>query len=130
MKTDKKTMVEVLRKAADNIENGLDKNDSIQAMYGGNEWEDRTTNDLCFVEGVLYRIKPQTITVNGVEIPKPLGVGEINNLEHDSDCYCPSFNSKKYNNFSRAFVIRSGEKLIYATKEEAIEASKKLFGIE
>lgn len=128
MKTDKKTMSLVLRRAAQNIDRGLKPFKDIQYLGHYGAWIDMVGFDID--ENVEYRIKPKTIIVNGVEIPKPLDVGEINNLEHDSDCYCPSLNSKKYNNFSRSLVIRSGEKLIYATKEEAIEASKRLFGIE
>lgn len=128
MKTDKKVMVEVLRKVANNIENGLDKNDGIQAMYRKNEWDDRTTNDLCFVEAVKYRIKPETITLrNGVTIPKPL---DIKKLDVNTDYYTPLLCSDLYYEII-GFDFRSkGIEIAYKTKEEAIEASKTIFGIE
>lgn len=128
MKTDKKVMAEVLRNIADNLDSGLDKNDSIQVRYGDNEWEDRTTNNLCFDENVLYRIKPQTITLrNGVTIPKPL---DIKKLDVNTNYYTPLLCTDLYYEII-GFDFRSmGIKLAYSKKEEAIEASKKLFGIE
>lgn len=126
MKTDAKTMAEVLRKVADNLDNGVNSISGIQFKNAMGAWIDKGSLDID--ESVEYRIKPKTIIVNGVEIPKPLDVSEINPGGHYYFMPCLS------NQLCIAVDGYHGQKFeykhLYKTEEEAIEASKKLFGIE
>ena len=79
-----------------------------------------------------YRVKPKTITINGVEIPKPLSESDMVNIEEKGAVYYPCSNKTLYSLESRNYSVvhKAWKNISYATKEEAIEASKALFGIE
>ena len=127
MKTDNKTMASIYRKMADNVERGIDAHSGVQFYRSfDKKWIDKDGTDT--YKNILYRIKPETITLkNGVTIPKPLDYEELK----DGEKYYFPFNSKHLYGGEVAQNIKlMGAKYIYATKEQAIEASKALFGIE
>lgn len=125
MKTDAKTMAEIYRHMADNLDAGKHSFDGIQYKSDLGCWIDKQYAD---TDGnILYRIKPKTIIVNGVEIPKPLDVSEI---EDDGHYYhVANYKMLAYEDHG-ASIKKDGVLFVYKTREEAIEASKKLFGIE
>lgn len=125
MKTDAKTMAEVLRKIACNLENGINSISGIQFKNAMGAWIDKGSLDVD--ESVEYRIKPKTIIVNGVDIPKPLNY--MNATPHER-YYLPEPSCNLYSSARGDYIIDLQMSIFYDNKEEAIEASKKLFGIE
>ena len=129
MKTDAKTMAEIYRHMANNLDNNLFIYDGVEILInGGCKWGiiDNDIYKLDF-KNSLYRIKPKTITVNGVEIPKPLSLEE---LKDKNIYFFPSLTLNLFDSSYRYWLTENQVKFIYKTKEEAIETSKKLFGIE
>ena len=119
MKTSKEMQLKIIDKMKDNVVNGECAFEGIQ-QNGDYGWLSfRTLKDMMDVE---YRIKPETITINGVEIPKPLSELDIKNSSTDDVFYVPSYNSSLFISFSRMYILRGGDILVYATKEEAIAA--------
>lgn len=127
MKTSKEEMAKIYRKMADNVERGIDAHSGIQFYRSFDEkWIDKDGTDT--YKNILYRIKPETITLkNGVEIPKPLDHEE---LQSGEKYYFPNNNKYLYGSEIAQNIMLMKVNFIYATKEEAIEASKALFGIE
>lgn len=122
MKTDAKIMAEIWRE----IENNPDA--EIEYFSTCAKWY--TKSDFVFDPySTWYRIKPKTIIVNGVEIPKPLDACDIK-IKDDNIFYMPSCLERGWESFSLGYYNNYRPAIVYFTKEEAIEASKKLFGIE
>lgn len=126
MKTSKEMQLRILDKMRENVESDKPLYLDIQGLVDGNEWRD----DIGFIvdfEFSEYRIKPSTITINGVEIPKPLSESEI----LGNKIYCYVCNNKSLHGGEFGNLIQDkGIRFVYKTKEEAIEASKLLFGIK
>lgn len=130
MKTDKKTMAEIYRHMADNLDNGRNSYDGLQFFNNG-QWRNMVNNS--FSPEWIYRIKPKTIILsNGVEIPKPLTKEQIGRIPCDIMVYGVWSLGNFYieENPLDCVHYMNDKSIIYKTKEEAIEASKKLFGIE
>ena len=126
MKTSKEMQLKILDKMKSNIDNNLPMCSGIEYYsYRTQKWH---TPEAIDFENLEYRLKPETITLkNGVTIPKPL---DIKKLDVNTDYYTPLLCSDLYYEII-GFDFRSkGIEVAYKTKEEAIEASKALFGIE
>lgn len=128
MKTDKEMQIKILNKMIENIEKDYHLFKDIQYRNRVNlEWDDRVYDVGKYqFETLEMRVKPETIKVNGVDIPKPLGRDEI--LE--DEVYYYVYNSEfLYEASNGEFIADHGIRFVYETKEEAIEASKLLFGL-
>ena len=133
MKTSKEMQLKIIDKMRENIESGKCAFDSIQYEDedDGLGFVDEDMFTLQFNE-YEYRIKPQTITINGVEIPKPLdkdeivkiGVGRMNRV------YSVSHKGALCGVLTPETALAYGYSFVYRTEAEAIEASRLLFGIE
>jgi hypothetical protein len=130
MKTDPQVMAAVLRKAADNVENDDCAYDGIQALDSDGEWvQVGLRRGIIFEYGLEYRLAPETITIaNGVTIPKPLSQLELEKMRPDDRVFSPESSTFKYSHISVYDCISIEYTVIYKTKEDAIEASKALFG--
>lgn len=127
MKTSIEMQLKILDKMRENVESSKWLFDQIQYSSRSLGWIDKENSILDFM-GIEYRIKPQTITINGVDIPKPLDVSEIIPGGHYYFMPCLSANlCAAINGYDGQ---KFEHKLLYATKEEAIEVSKLLFGIK
>lgn len=127
MKTDAKTIAEIYRHMADNLDAGIDQLEGIGYLQlTTQKWVKKETIIFDF-EHIQYCILPKTITVNGVEIPKPLS---IEDLKNGNIYFFPALTLNLFDSCHRDWLTENKVKFIYKTKEEAIEASKKLFGIE
>ncbi|WP_300733817.1 hypothetical protein [Pseudomonas sp.] len=124
MKTSKEVREIIADKVRENIINGVYVYEGIQYKSALGNWMDED-GDLDF--GYEYRVKPQTITINGVEIPKPLGGSE---MLGDVVYYCVDNSEFLYKQRKGQAIVDQGVRFAYATKEEAIRASKALFGIK
>lgn len=132
--TSPEVLAQVFKKMADNILVGLDPCEGIQFKVEGALW--CGTREVNHLEEFEYRVKPDTITLkNGIEVPKPLDVVEIPQLERTTKLFIPVAYDKGYTwayvapLCERAMGCPTGS-LFYATKEEAIQASVALFGLE
>lgn len=125
--TSPEVLAQVFRKMADNVERDIDAHSGIQFYCSINKrWIDKGGPDT--YKNMLYRIKPETITLkNGVTIPKPLDVSEI---EDDGHYYhVANYKMLAYEDHG-ASIKKDGVLFVYKTREEAIDASKALFGLE
>lgn len=130
MKTDAKTMAEIYRHMADNLDGGLFVYDGIEILINGGEKWDIIDNDIYKMDfkNICYRIKPKTITLkNGVVIPKPL---DEQNIDSGRDYYTPSPCKYMYDQKLSDELLEVEYPFVYHTQDEAIEASKALFGIK
>lgn len=123
--------VKILERVIDNIKKGEHKGLGIEAYCNEKGvWVDAITgelNTLWFDFDFEYRIKPETITINGVEIPKPLREEEV----IDGNDYFFVENERALYGFGSGLFIRdNGIRFVYRAREEAITASKALFGVE
>lgn len=124
MKTSIEMQLKIADKIKSNIESGVNLFDGIQ-LNGQLGWlEFKAMRDMREHE---YRIKPETITINGVEIPKPLNHDGITSSD---TYYFPQCREKMYGELMGISIIEYDVWYAYSTKEEAIEASKLLFGIK
>lgn len=129
MKTSKEMQLKIIDKMRENVEKGIQLFEGIQYRQDNTGlWADDviSVSDRHF-EVLEHRLKPETITINGVEIPKPLSRDEFENgdivfIIGDIDAL--------YFEVLGLYVANHGGKFVYKTKEEAIEASKALFGIK
>lgn len=126
MKTSKEMQLKIIDKMRENVEGGKPL---FKGVYRKPIDEKYILNGLwenSFID-VEHGVYPQTITINGVEIPKPLMDSEI--LE-DEVYYHVDNSEFLYEAKHGEFIADYGIRFVYTTKEEAIEASKALFGIE
>lgn len=127
MKTSKEMQLKILDRMKENVKRDLPLFDGLYRITFGSDFILDAIWENSFVDAE-HGIYPERITINGVEIPKPLDVSEINPGGHYYFMPCLSAN------LCTAINGYDGQKfeykLLYATKEEAIEASKLLFGIK
>lgn len=128
MKTSKEMQLKIIDKMRENIENNESLLNGIEYYWRvDDEW--RATN--CMTDSDFFdyehRIKPETVTINSVDIPKPL---DISTIERGSTYYFPQCHERMYGELMGLSIIEYNVWYPYATKEEAIEASKSLFGIK
>lgn len=121
MKTDKELILKIVNKFKDNVIHDKPIGEGIQYYDGtSKKWLDLN------VAVFNYRIKPETIIINGVEIPKPLDVSTLN----DDEYYYFVFADRLLYDCEEGINIKCRDiRFVYETKEEAIEASKAIFGI-
>lgn len=133
MKTSKEMQLKILDRMKDNVSRG-------ECAFTGIQYKDED-DGLGFVDEDIftlqfheyeYRIKPETIKINGVEIPVPLGEMEMKYLDKSDAIYFPCSSPFLFSVESRNYSVQNEawNCIAYKTKEEAIEASKALFGIE
>lgn len=129
MKTSKEMQLKIIDKMRENVENDLALMNSIQYRNRVNSlWDDRIHDvGASQFERLEMRVKPQTITINGVEIPKPLSRDDI---KYGIIYYYVNNNKSLYEQRYGEFIHAHGIRFVYSTEAEAIEASKLLFGIE
>lgn len=131
MKTSKEAQLEILNKMKSNIENDLNILEDIEYYnHHFNEW--RGVSEITrrgFGKG-SYRVKPTTITVNGIDIPKPLDRDDLLMMNKTDIVYSVDCNQFLYMELPSYIAEDQGFKFIYKTKEEAIQASKLLFCID
>lgn len=128
MPTNKKMQLKILDKMRENIIEGKHLLSEIEYYSEGfDKWNEikQITKDSFLI--YKHRVKPESIKVNGVEIPKPLSHDELD----DSKNYFHVWNDKHlYDCSPGRFIKHHGIGFVYESKEEAIEASKILFGIK
>lgn len=128
MKTSKEMQVKILKKIASNVENGKPFCDNIQYWsLVGECWVDIESFNMKDLNNFKIRIKPETITINGVDVPKPLDIIEI---DINEDYYFPQCREKMYGVLKGNNVLEYNVFLPYKTKEEAIKAAKLIFDME
>lgn len=125
MKTSKEMQLKILDKMRENVENDLPLMSDVQIFAYG-EWKDDESSEFLF-DYYEYRIKPQTITINGVEIPKPI---DIKDIDTTGNYYFPQCHEEMYGMLKGLSILEYNVFYPYATEEEAIQASKALFGVE
>lgn len=94
-------------------------------------WRDVSENELYFRTDFRYRIKPETILVNGIEVPKP----ETEAPEEGEDYYTPQ--PCNFDFFTRATwwgteydVMRLNRGLVHLLKENAIKHGEAMVEIK
>ncbi len=99
----------------------------IQVFNG--EWEDKVIPDL--ISGIEYRIKPETIIVNGFEIESPMEEApEIDESVYISDATCMSL-CCSLNWSGNTFCISALSRgLCHKTRAAAIAHAKAMIGID
>lgn len=129
MKTSKETQLEILDKMKENIINEKDLLEGVQFKnHVTGLWDDQIYNlSSRHFESLELRIKPtSTITVNGVEIPKPL---EKEVIIDSNDYFYVCADKYLYDSNSGKYIKDYDVNFVYETQEEAIQASKLLFGL-
>lgn len=123
MKTSKEMQLKIIDKMRENIESGNPLFSGIELNIDC-DW--LPFNGLRDMNEHEFRLKPETITINGVEIPKPT---EKKDWQHI--LFEPSSRKRMRRDvYQDSFHLYDDGALLYADAEEAIEASKLLFGIE
>lgn len=127
MKTDKDVMAAVLRKMAENVENGKNAINGIQ--WKAADWCDATMDGNYFYMLGDYRVRPETIQLDiDIEIPKPLSNKELGKLE-SGKVYRPCLLSNKCSVTYAHHAMIDELNLCYKTKEEALAVSAILSGL-
>lgn len=131
MKTNKEMQIKILNKMIENIENDDGLLKDIQYKNRINlEWDDRVYDvNSNYFKSLEMRVKPETITINGVEIPKPLEKDDLLSMKSKEKVYSVSSSCHLYIEMYSYIALDQNYELVYRTKEEAIEASKLLFGL-
>lgn len=128
MPTNKKMQLKILDKMRENIIEGKHLLSEIEYYSEGfDKWNEikQITKDSFLI--FKHRVKPESIKVNGVEIPKPLSHDELDDYKE----YFHVCNDRFLYEINSGIRIKDyGIKFVYKTKEEAIKASKILFGIK
>ena len=131
MKTSKETQLEILDKMKSNIENDLNILQDIEYYsHHFNEWRGVSEITRRGFDKGSYRVKPTTITVNGIDIPKPLDRDDLLMMNKTDIVYSVNCNRFLHMELPSYIAEDQGFKFIYKTKEEAIQASKLLFGFK
>lgn len=122
MKISKELMLEIIEKFKYNVIHDKPIGEGVQYYDGASKkWLDLN------VAVFNYRIKPEVLTLPEREIPKPLSHDEVD----DSKEYFYVCNDKYFYESNSGRHIKDYDiNFVYETKEEAIEASKLLFGLE
>lgn len=111
--------LEILERIKNNIEDERPMLDGIVYKKKGEDyWEE--------IPEAIYDIYPTTITVNDVEVPRPLYSWE---LEEDEFYFIASHCSMGFEKWSGGYCMSKGYKFVYDDCQKAIEASKALFGM-
>lgn len=128
MKTSKEMQLEIIDKMRENVESDKHVYTNIQVKGKGvlSGWLDKGDHYLDFWN-CEHRVKHETITINGVDITKPL---EGDDIKSGLIYYYVDNNKALYEQGYGEFIRAHGIRFAYSTKEQAIEASKALFGIK
>lgn len=139
MKTNTEMQLKVLDKMRENVANGYMIYSGICVRMDGDNSnsfvEIKNTDYAINFNGCEYRIKPETITINGVEIPKPLSEKDLiamAEVDGSDDVFYPFPDRDLFMDVEVYVALRSinNSSIVYSDVDDAIEASKALFGIK
>ena len=127
MKTSKEMQLKILDRMKENVKRDLPLFDGLYRVIDGSEFILNGLWDNSFKD-VEHGIYPETITINGVDIPKPLEKDDIAS-DPDKVYYIVTHCSNNNYGISGSICIDLGYRFVYNTRQEAITASRKLFGM-
>lgn len=97
----------------------------IELLIAQGQWI-RTENP-CWSAGVEYRIKPKTITINSIEVPKPESdaptEGTIYHFPTPNSAYSTNYYRWENNNTDKLLLKRG---MVHLTREAALQHAKAL----
>ena len=129
METSKEMKLKIIDKMRKNIEDNIHMMSGIEYEVVGKWYEVKNSLAHVFNMNVMkYRLKPETITINGVDIPKPLEYEDIAS-DPEKIYYVVSCCGRNYIKTIGTLCIDQGYRFVYSTRQEAITTSRNLFGM-